>query len=64
MPPKGKSGLSRSRDDYAAHRCACGHLVYPSQRPGDPCLVNSLGGKVQCSCTDHHPRGHREAAQA
>lgn len=54
MPPKGKSGLSRSRDDYAAFRCLCGHLIYASQRPGDPCLF--------CNCTSHITPAEREAS--
>ena len=51
MPPR--TG-TRSLDHYAAYRCVnCRHLIYASQKPGDPCLVNSLGGKVECNCTDH-----------
>lgn len=48
MPPKGGRGLSRSLDDYAAHRCQCGHLLYANQQPGSKCLF--------CSCADHRPR--------
>jgi hypothetical protein len=45
MPPKGKSGLSRSSDDYAVHRCQCHHLVYEDDVPGGKCRF--------CPCTDH-----------
>jgi hypothetical protein len=62
MPPR--SSLSRSHDDYASVRCPnCKHLVYASHKPGDPCLVNLLGGKVGCSCTEHVTPAEREAAQ-
>lgn len=49
MPAKGKSGLSRSRDDYAEHRCQCKHIVYADDTPGDACRF--------CDCTDHRAPG-------
>lgn len=36
-------------DTYAAHRCACRHLIYPCQEPGGKCLF--------CDCTSHLPKG-------
>ena len=44
----GKRGYPR-HDDYAAHRCGCGHICYANQQPGDSCLV--------CPCADHRPAG-------
>lgn len=60
MPPR-RTG-TRSLDYHPAHRCLCGHLVYPSQRPGDPCLAATVYPEVRCTCTDHKPRGYREPA--
>jgi hypothetical protein len=34
-----------SHDPYAAHRCACGHLVYADDSPGGPCRF--------CPCQSH-----------
>jgi len=42
MPPK----LTR-HDDYAAHRCECGHIVYADEQPG--CRYRF------CSCANHRP---------
>jgi hypothetical protein len=51
MPPRGgRQGLSRSRDDYAAQRCLCGHLVYV---PGEPCLAAVAYDPPRCPCRDH-----------
>ena len=36
-------------DDYAAHRCLCGHLQYANQEPGETCQF--------CACADHRARG-------
>ena len=55
MPPKGKSGLSRSRDEIAEIRCPnCKHPKYPGEKPGDPCLAAVVYDPPRCSCTDHH----------
>lgn len=32
-------------DGFKDQRCACKHLVYPTQKPGDPCLF--------CACRNH-----------
>ena len=50
MPPR----LAR-HDDYPEHRCVnCyPHLVYPSQKPGDPCLAAVVYDPPRCDCTDH-----------
>jgi hypothetical protein len=44
MPPR-----MASYDPYAAHRCSCNHLIYPSDKPGDPCRF--------CDCTTHVAAG-------
>ena len=36
-------------DDYAEHRCECGHLQYANQEPGGNCQF--------CACSDHRARG-------
>jgi len=40
----GPKGFAR-HDDYAAFRCACGHLIYADDTPGGNCRF--------CECTDH-----------
>ena len=34
-------------DDYAVHRCECGHLVYADETPGGRCRF--------CECGNHRP---------
>ena len=40
--------LSPRHDDYAEHRCTCGHLQYDGQEPGGSC--------EWCACSDHRAR--------
>jgi hypothetical protein len=56
MPPKSQRTLSKSRDDYAAVRCACKHLRYAGWQPGDPCLAAVAYDPPRCQCTDHRPK--------
>ena len=39
-------------DPYAAHRCACKHLVYADDVIGNPCRFFAEG----CPCMDHRPK--------
>lgn len=45
MPPR----TFASYDLYAAHRCACKHLIYADETPGGSCRF--------CECTSHTPGG-------
>ena len=45
-PPK---GAYVRFDEYEAHRCKCGHIVY---------LSDQVGGRCQfCACDNHRPAG-------
>ncbi len=48
VPLPGKRGYARY-DEYEAHRCKCGHIVY---------LSDQVGGRCQfCACDNHRPAG-------
>lgn len=53
--------LPKPADMYALHRCACRHLLYTDDVPGEPCRWSLEG---LCACADHRPATAKQESGA